>query len=46
MAKLEKGAVLAEGTFRHSSFVILSLFVIRISSFRIALLAGRATTGQ
>jgi hypothetical protein len=46
MAKLEKGAVLAERTFRHSSFVILSAFIIRISSFRIALLAGRATTGQ
>jgi hypothetical protein len=46
MAKLEKGAVLAEGTFRHSSFVIHSSFNIRVSSFRIALLAGRATTGQ
>jgi len=34
MTKLEKkGAVLAEGTFRHSSFVILSPFIIRISSF-------------
>jgi len=46
VTKLEKGAVLAEGTFRHSSFVILSPFVIRISSFCIALPAARATTGH
>jgi len=40
VTKLEKGAVLAEGTFRHSSFVI------RIPSFCIALPAASATTGH